>query len=284
MFLGEGTRFSRRSIVKKATLKVSLALIAITAVGCFFAQTASAAPASNSDSSVSAASLDFARELSQAFPALARAAGGKALKGEDKSEMALSAATVCFAKELGLSFPSLSTLGVRIEEAKKQADPVGLAVCARELMAAEKASGKFAAIKSEKLMKEAIDLVKLRSNSAELKAVAELAGQASKKELMGQAVKAEELESQAKLDKETGKTRGITGPLHIDSRVNVQISAYVNGTYVGTMNAFGDIFTNCVDPPGATNTTTTLFASCGDGRTWSRTVTGRFSSYHWILL
>ena len=207
------------------------------------------------------------------------AQGGKELKGEDKCEQHLCASTINFSKELGVSFPSLASLGLRIEEAKKHGDPVGLTACAVELAAAEKASGKRAAIKSEKLMHEAVTLAKLRSNSAELKAVAALSG-GEGKGLMAQAKKAEEMEAQAKLDREQGKTRGIAGSLHIDSRVNCTIYTSVNGAPSGTMGPFGDIYTNVFDRP---SDSTGLFAWSDDGRSWSRTVSGNFKSFHWIL-
>src|SRR4051794_77505 len=62
--------------------------------------------------------------------------GGKKVI-ESKGEAKPSAVTVDFAKSLGLDFPVLTGLGARIEQARDQGDPVGLAAAARELAVAE---------------------------------------------------------------------------------------------------------------------------------------------------
>jgi hypothetical protein len=191
-------------------------------------------------------------------------------KGETKGEQKPSAAGVDFAKELGLAFPTLVGIGGRIEEARQRPDPVGLAAAARELAAAEKASGKTATFKAEQLMKEAIDLAKLRYDADELKAVADLVGAKNGKDLMELAKKAEKAEGH----------RGIRGQVHFDSRVNVSINCYVNGRYVGTMNNFGDLRYQVGDGP---NDTTILEARAADGRYWSYQVSNNVNNFHWIL-
>ncbi len=210
-------------------------------------------------------------------------AGGKGTPLESKAEKVQCASTVNFAKDLGLSFPSLTTLGSRIEQARNQADPVSLALDARELGVAEKVSGKTAAIKSEDLLKEAAELAKLRYNPAELKAVAMLAGKVGAgKDLVAVAEKAEKDHADAIKAKASGeKTRGIQGRLHVDSRVpNTGIMVYVDGRYVGTMGPMGDIYPYIGQTPWET---TYLSARSYDGRTWNRAVRGAYGDYTWTL-
>ena len=206
--------------------------------------------------------------------------GGKGAKLESKAGTAPSALTVCFTKELGLGFPSLATLGVRIEQARDQADPVCLALAGRELAVAEKVSGKQASVKADDLLKEAVELAKLRSDPAELKAVALLAGKMGG-DLTALAMRAEKTLAEAKKDRESGvKTRGIMGELHTDSRVNATISVYVDGRFMGTMGPFGDLYTFIGQTAGET---TYLQARSRDGRVWNLNVRRAVNNEHWIL-
>jgi hypothetical protein len=81
------------------------------------------------------------------------------------------ASSVNFRKELKLPFDSLSTLGSRIDAARRKPDPVALAHAANELATAEKVSGKKASLTSKQLAKEAAELAGLRKQEAELNAV-----------------------------------------------------------------------------------------------------------------
>ena len=81
-----------------------------------------------------------------------------------------SAAAIKFRKELGLPLPSLSTLGTRIDAARRAHDPVALAHAASELATAEKVSGKKASLTSLELAKESAELAKLRRQESELRA------------------------------------------------------------------------------------------------------------------
>ena len=81
----------------------------------------------------------------------------------------VSAATVDFKKELGVAFPGLLTLGVRVEQAAKDLDPVGLAAAGLELKAYETAAGKTAAnYKADDVIERAVDLAVAREVVAEL--------------------------------------------------------------------------------------------------------------------
>lgn len=91
-----------------------------------------------------------------------------------------SAATIRFDKELDLAFPGLRTLGIRIEEAKIDPNPIVLALYALELQAAEAASGKKSSYDSEQLLKDAVDLARCRGDVYELKAMQTLVPSKSK--------------------------------------------------------------------------------------------------------
>jgi hypothetical protein len=82
-----------------------------------------------------------------------------------------SAAGVKFRKELGLNDPALSTLGARIDAARRAHDPVALGRLTNELAAAEKASGKTASVTSKELAKQAAELAKMRRKESELQAL-----------------------------------------------------------------------------------------------------------------
>src|SRR5436309_2349971 len=88
-----------------------------------------------------------------------------------KLEKYKQATSINFASALKLSFESLSSLGHRIEQARKDSDPVALAAIANELRVAEKVSGRKAELTSEDLRKEALDLALLRGVPEELQAL-----------------------------------------------------------------------------------------------------------------
>lgn len=92
------------------------------------------------------------------------------------------ATAVNFKKEFGLPFDSLSTLGARVEQARRKPDPVALAHAASELAVAEQVSKKQASITSKALLAEAAQLAQLRRQAAELKAVYALKQQIANEE------------------------------------------------------------------------------------------------------
>jgi len=208
--------------------------------------------------------------------------GGKKVI-ESKGEAKPSAVTVDFPKALGLDFPVLTGLGARIEQARDQGDPVGLAAAARELAVAEEVGGKQAAVKSADLYKEAIEMAKRRAVPQELKAVAKLAGKAAdSKSLEMEAKRAEAHIAKLLEDRKdpNSKTRGIMGQLHVDSRVNAFIRVYVDGRYVGSMGPFGDIYPFIGQTP---EETTFLSARSNDGRTWNNAVGRAVRNFTWVL-
>jgi hypothetical protein len=98
-------------------------------------------------------------------------------KIESKPTKRTPAASIKFRKELGLPLATLSTLGPRIDAARRAHDPVALANAANELGVAEKASGKKASLLAKELMKESAQLAAMRRQEKELFAVAATANQ-----------------------------------------------------------------------------------------------------------
>jgi hypothetical protein len=96
---------------------------------------------------------------------------------DSKATHKKAAASVNFRNELGMPLSSLSTLGSRIDAARRAPDPVALAHAANELAVAEKTSGKEAGLTSKAVIKEAAELAKLRRQAAELRVVSHLAQQ-----------------------------------------------------------------------------------------------------------
>jgi hypothetical protein len=101
-----------------------------------------------------------------------KSAAGKTKKIATKATVVEPARTINFIEVLGLQFDSLDVLGVRIDEARKTHDPVGLASAAAYLSAAETVSAKKAKLSANDVMKEAVKMAKWRSKPAELNAVA----------------------------------------------------------------------------------------------------------------
>jgi len=148
-----------------------------------------------------------------------------------------------FNKELGLPYQSLSTLGARIDTARRGHDPVALAHAANELSVAEKVSGKKADLTSAQLLKQAAELAKLRRQVAELKALNQIAEQtAADNELVAE-MKSTLRESEIATKKETVILRS-NMPLPDSSRAVVvhnntpqNFDIWVNGYMKTTVDA-----------------------------------------------
>lgn len=205
-------------------------------------------------------------------------------KGEGKKEIKskskdyVSAATIDYRGALKLSFDSLTTLGARIEQARDSGDPVGLAAAANELAAAEKASGKKGAITAEQLTKEAVEQAKLRDSSAELTAVAYLTGDAGKA-LPALATKAKKREAdEAAAHKAGEETKGIYRELIVDNEAEVPVRIWVNGRFVGIIQAFGHAHFH-VHVHGHV----VLDARGPHGHSWHEHVDEDYNEYSWVL-
>jgi hypothetical protein len=221
--------------------------------------------------------------------AVAGEGGGKAGKRKAKHietkslEKRRPDTSVNFAKELGLSFPSLTSLGARIEEARQHADPVCLALCARELAVAERVSGKKADVTAEQLFKQAVRMARLRYDPQEIRAVVLIAGKREvAKELVALAKKAREYHEEAVAKRKSGeRTRGITGSLIVDSRVPYYLNIYINGNYVGTVSPNGYRSFYVGDSPWQT---TYFRAATSDGRlSASNSVSSSTGTHIWTL-
>ena len=204
-----------------------------------------------------------------------------------KATKVTPAASVNFRKALGLPFDSLSTLGSRIDAARRKPDPVALAHAANELHVAEKVSGKTASVTSKQLLKESGELAAMRRQAAELKAQLQIANQMQFEEDHIKMLK-ENLalaNAQVKSDKEyfdrneepTSKPRKVV----VNNYTTQYLDIYVNGFYKVQVT------------PGSTQVITiehrwnpTILKAYGDEdiNTWGpRYIWGRFDKYTWNL-
>jgi hypothetical protein len=178
--------------------------------------------------------------------------------------------TIDFPGTLSVEVPTLVTLGGRIDQAREQADPVCLALAAKELEAAEMAGGKTAAIKSSDLEKEAVEMVGRRGKTQEIKMVKALLSGAESQKKLGEA-----------LSMAVEKNKGITGNCHVNNTSGRTVAIYINDKYVGWIpeNGEADFFVG--NNPWDN---TKLFARSG-AKTWGpRFVANENSSYTWNLV
>src|SRR5262249_48606057 len=96
---------------------------------------------------------------------------------DSKAQKGKPASAIDFRKELQLPYPTLGPLGARIDTARRQSDPIALGNAASELSLAEKVSGKQASLTSNALLRESIQLAKLRRENVELQAMLHLTNQ-----------------------------------------------------------------------------------------------------------
>jgi len=154
-----------------------------------------------------------------------------------KATKTQSASSVNFRKELKLPFDSLSTLGSRIDAARRKPDPVALAHAANELAVAEKVSGKTASLTSKQVAQEAAQLAALRRQQQELQAVLEIDNRKMLEEDKIKLIK-EQIDlanAQIKADKEainsnlepTWKPRKVI----VNNYTTEYLDVYVNGNY-----------------------------------------------------
>jgi uncharacterized protein (TIGR03000 family) len=148
-----------------------------------------------------------------------------------------AAATINFRKELKLPFDSLSTLGSRIDAARRKPDPVALAHAASELAVSEKVSGKQASLTSKMLAKEAGELAGMRRQEQELMAVLNVKQQMMMEEndILTTKKDLAMTQAQIKADKEawnsnlepTWKPRTVV----VNNYTTQYLDIYVNGNY-----------------------------------------------------
>jgi len=151
---------------------------------------------------------------------------------EAKLESGQQAKFVDFGTELGLSIASLGTLGEQIDDARFAADPVGLAIAAKLLEAAEAASGKEGSLTSKTVLTEAVDLAKERGNPSELSIIAKLVGGSTAADLTAAAEAASDQEPEA-----GESTRDLDGDLYVVNYSHSELHVYVDGREVGHVAA-----------------------------------------------
>jgi hypothetical protein len=202
---------------------------------------------------------------------------------ESKLEKATPATAVDFVGTYKLSLQSIATLGSRIEAARSAADPVTLAILARELGVAEKVAGKKADLTADALAVEAVDLAKLRNQSDELAAVAlAVDADAARTELQKHSTAAKKREEDAAAAAKSGeRARGLQGDLIIVNLHGVPMRVYVNGQYRGTAGANSTDYFYVNDPHGPT----TFEVRYPDGRFRARwvSVSHTIPSFRWRI-
>lgn len=194
----------------------------------------------------------------------------------------VSATAIDFRTELGLDFPSLVSLGSRIEQCRSiNPDPVGLAAAAYELGVAEKVSGKTAKITSETLLKEAVELAKVRNDSKELKATMHyVADDKTKEELETAALRAEKAEKEkAELAKAGAATRGVHNELVVKNISRQWVKVFYNGRYVGRVEPLRDNYFRLYDDSPYFN----LLAIGSRGSKWHHHERGEFRNFTWRI-
>jgi hypothetical protein len=196
-------------------------------------------------------------------------------------------ASINFRKELDLPFDSLSTLGARVEAARRKPDPVAMAHAASELATAEKVSGKTASCTSKALMKEAAELAGLRKQVTEMKAVLNVANQVQDEDdsLVNLKQQLTMAQAQAKADQSaltsneepTSKPRKVI----VNNYTTDSIDIYVNGffkTNVGPGSSTVIMIEHRWNP-----TTITGYGNQDVNNYGPRTVWGQFDKYTWNI-
>lgn len=138
-----------------------------------------------------------------------------------------------FSKQLNLSLSSLDGLGQRIDDARKSANPIDLALCAKLLEAAEAVAGpkNKTELASSALMTEAIELAKQRSKPSELLTLSKLVSGKNSKDLAALA--------QSVIDNqpEPGQiNKDVEGDLTVRNLGHDHVDIYLNGSYYGIVN------------------------------------------------
>jgi len=155
------------------------------------------------------------------------------LSKDGKPTACLGACTVNFRRELKVPFDYLDSLGSRIHEARKIPDPVELAAAATSLSVAETVAGKSASVSSAAVMKEAIELAKLRGSAPELKAVALLVSDKKTKNELSELA-----ELSADSEGEVGEaSKALFGNLQVENHTVHDLKIFMDGKHLGWVNS-----------------------------------------------
>jgi hypothetical protein len=180
-----------------------------------------------------------------------------------------------FAAALGLDLENLRTLGSRIDQARRNTEPVCLALLAKELAVAEEVAKKKTEPTAAALMQQAVAMAKARNVPAELRAVAQLADK-DKDELIAQADKTDK-----QIEARKGSAgKGITGYLIVVNRTPNDLRIVVNFRYRGVAEAYSVSRCYVGDSPSST---TYLYAENSRGQSASRTVSYPAGDIEWTI-
>jgi len=140
-----------------------------------------------------------------------------------------------------LPFRTLTTIGTRIEQARTVPDPVALGEIAGEMKVAEEVSGKKAPLTAAELMKEAVDLVRMRHDPDELKALSLMVDdEKTRSELKEQAGVADKHEGERGARLKGGeRSKGLNGTLVVVNHTDDTLYIYVDGYFQGQVQPFG---------------------------------------------
>lgn len=212
------------------------------------------------------------------------------LPGEDKQthtstpSKGTPASGVKFRSDLGLPLHSLSTLGSRIDSARRTGDPVGLAHAASELKIAEKVSGKSAKLTSTQVLGEAAQLAKLRRQEAELSSVLAVSDhvaleseQVMELKKLIEMNKAEASKLPAGEEPKPGEVRKVVVNNYTTQYIDIQINGYLRGQVLpGTTKTFTiDQMWNPIIVKGWGDADETIFGPIQ--------LNGRFGTYTWNI-
>jgi hypothetical protein len=198
-----------------------------------------------------------------------------------------TASSVPFRKSLHLPFESLSTLGARIDAARRASDPVALANAASELAVAEKVSGKTASLTAKQVLEEAAELASLRRQNAELRAVLHVSNQVGLEDAKMQALKDQynlaEIDAKAYQQalSSANQPSPSTHQVVINNHTSLYLDLFVNGWFAGqVLPGSSQTFTVQLQR----NPTVLRVSSNEDEIGWApRYVWGKFVKYTWNI-
>jgi len=205
-----------------------------------------------------------------------------------KAQKRPAAGAINFRKDLNLPYTSLTTLGTRIDAARRAPDPVALAHAASELAVAEKVSGKKAALTSTAVLKESAELAKLRGQASELKATLAVSNQIAGEQALITELKKDIESAEQKSQMEKEAIRQNQEPTAVPRKVLV--NNYTTQYIVLTINGYAR---QPEIPPGGSHWfviehkwNPTVLSAYGDDQLpeWGpRYIWGRFNTYTWNL-
>lgn len=213
-------------------------------------------------------------------PDAPKAGGGETQTVESKKEKA--AAIPDFANAYGLTYESIASVGTRLGEARHKSDPVALGMIATELGIAEKVSGKTASLTSADVMKEAIEMAKLRRQEKELVALSLMTpDKATAEELTSLAKKAYKDESERIAKFKSGERERGFRTLWVFNNTDQLVFIRANHHHIGSVAPWSSFVFNT--PFLAFDPEVHLHGHSPTGGEWRNRVFGNYATYIWNL-